>query len=216
MVTFRARSVLLALALVSVVATATAARFPDTVQRTFVVEGAPARELAALFGVADADETNLHFPVLDTGGMTSERNYGGLASNSMQITRLDDGLRVVIGDRWYDNETGSGDPVPKYSFTSPYIDPRLTAANGWTALLRHLDVTLPADKAHGKVVARKHLNEDAAPFLSVIVYLIYDYTEERWVYRAELGLDDRKPGVRAAVSAVHEAVMRRLRRDGRF
>ena len=50
MVTFRdARSVLLALALVSVVATATAAGFPDTVQRTFVVEGAPARELAALF-----------------------------------------------------------------------------------------------------------------------------------------------------------------------
>jgi hypothetical protein len=210
------RSVLLALALVAIAAPAAAARFPDTVQRTFVVEGAPARELAALFGMADADETSLQLPVLDTGGMSSERNYGGLASNSMQVTRLDDGPRVVIGDRWYDNETGSGEPVPKYSFTSPYIDPRLTAANGWTVLLRHLGVKMPADKAHGKVVVRKYLNEDAAPFLSVIVYLVYDYTEERWVYRAELGLDDRKPGVRAAVSAVHEAVMRRLRRDGRF
>jgi len=102
MVTFRdARSVLLALTLVSVVATATAARFPDTVQRTFVVEGAPARELAA-------------------------------------------------------------------------------------------------------------------PFLSVLVSLIYDYAEERWVYRATLGLDDRKPGVRAAVSAMHEALMRQLKRDVRY
>jgi hypothetical protein len=111
MVTFRdGRSVLLALALVSVVATVTAARFPDTVQRTFVVEGNPARELAALFGMTDAEETSLQFPVLDTGGMSSERNYGGLASNSMQITRQDDGLRIVIGDRWYDNETGSGKP----------------------------------------------------------------------------------------------------------
>jgi hypothetical protein len=217
MVTFRdARSVLLALTLVSVVATATAARFPDTVQRTFVVEGAPARELAALFGIAEAAETSLKLPVLDTGGMSSERNYGGLASNTIRFARQDDGLRVVIGDRWHDNETGSGKPVPKYSFTSPYIDPRLTASNGWTLLLRYLDVTMPASQAHGTVVARKHLNEDAAPFLSVLVSLIYDYVEERWVYRATLGLDDRKPGVRAAVSAMHEALMRQLKRDGRY
>jgi hypothetical protein len=121
MVTFRdARSVLLALTLVSVVATATAARFPDTVQRTFVVEGTPARELAALFGIAEAAETSLKLPVLDTGGMSSERNYGGLASNTIRFARQDDGLRVVIGDRWHDNETGSGKPVQKYSFTSPY------------------------------------------------------------------------------------------------
>jgi hypothetical protein len=145
-----------------------------------------------------------------------ERNYGGLANNTVQFIRQDDGPRVVIGDRWYDNETGSGDPVPKYSFTSPTIDPRLTAANGWTVLLRHLDVTMPASQAHAKVVVRKHLNEDATPFLSVLVYLIYDDVEERWVYRAELGLDDREPGVRAAVSALDEALMQRLKRDGRY
>jgi hypothetical protein len=210
------RSILLGLALAAIAATATAARFPDTVQRTFVVDGSPARELAALFGIADAEDTRLQLPVLDTGGISSERNYGGLASNSIRFTRQDDGLRVVIGDRWYDNETGSGEPVPKYSFTSPYIDPRLTVDNGWTMLLRHLDLTMPTSKAHGNVVARKDINEGAMPFLSVLVYLIYDYTEERWVYRAKLDLDDRKPGVRAAASAVHEAMIRQLKRDGRY
>jgi hypothetical protein len=164
---------LLLMALAMFLGEATAARFPDTVQRSFVVEGFPGRELATFFGISVEDEATLELPVLDTVTMSTEANYGGLTNNRIRFSREDGGLRVTLGNRWYDNETGSGEPVPRYSFASPFIDPRLTVDSGWTTLLRHLDLKDPEIKAHAAVAAHMHTDVDAIPFLNILVYMIY-------------------------------------------
>jgi hypothetical protein len=183
---------------------ATAARFPNTVRRSFVVEGPAGSELAAFFGISAKDQATLMLPVLDVATMATDTNYGGLASNEIRFSREGGGLRIEIGDRWYDNETGSGKPVPQYSFTSPFIDTRLTVDNGWTTLLRHLDVKVPEIKSHAAIAAQVHTDQDALPFLDVLVYVIYDSLESRWVYRAELGIDRRDRAERERALALHE------------
>jgi hypothetical protein len=187
---------------------AVAARFPDSVQRTFVVDGAPARAFCALFGIAASQETVLEFPILGTAGMTSNMNYRGDASNRISFSSENEKWRVVLGDNWYDNTTGSSQPVPRYSFISPFIDPRLAVDNGWGTLLRQLRVQLPERKEHAAIVSHIHTDEDASPFLDVLVYIVYDYVEKQWVYRGEIGIDHRDRAARHEATARYERLVR--------
>jgi hypothetical protein len=210
------RLIFLLLASTMFMGLATAARFPDTVRRSFVVEGSAASELAAFFGISAKDQATLMLPVLDVPTMSTDTNYGGLANNKIRFSREGSGLRIEIGDRWYDNETGSGKPVPQYSFTSPFVDTKLTVDNGWTTLLRNLDVKVPEIKTHAAVAEHVHTDQDALPFLDVLVYLIYDSLESRWVYRVELGIDLRERAVRERSLALYEVLARERMRGNMF
>jgi hypothetical protein len=198
------RLISLLLASAMFIGVATAARYPNTVRQSFVVEGPAGSELAAFFGLSAKDQATLMLPVLDVATMSTDTNYGGLANNQIRFSREGGGPRIEIGDRWHDNETGSGKPVPRYSFTSPFIDTRLTVDNGWTTLLRHLDVKVPEIKTHAAVATHVHTDQDALPFLDVLVYMVYDFLESRWVYRVELGIDRRERAERERALASHE------------
>jgi hypothetical protein len=205
-------SILFLLASSAFVTMAAAARFPDTIRDTLTVEGQPSRELAAFFGVSGEVETTQDLPVLDIASESTETNYGGVSKNRIRFARKGGELRVTVGDRWYDNETGTGTPVPRYSFTSPFIDPRLTVHNGWTTLLRHLGVKVPETKTHATVAAHVHTDEDRIPFLDVLVYMVYDHVENRWAYRVELGIDHRDRDARERALAEYRTRMRRIER----
>jgi hypothetical protein len=187
---------------------AVAARFPDSVHHTFVVEGGPARDFSAFFGIALNQEAILDFPTFGTVTMSSDQNYRGDASNRIRFSNADGKWRVTLGDNWYDNTTGSSRPVPRYSFLSPFIDPRLTVDNGWGTLLRQLRVQLPERKEHAAIVSHIHTDEDASPFLDVLVYIVYDYVEKQWVYRSEIGIDDRDLTTRREATTRYDRLVR--------
>lgn len=173
-----------------------AARWPDTVHRQFVLRGPQAIEFAGLFGISFDKETTLYFPTLGSVHFSEDIDYGGKAENKITFTTQGEEPSVILENKWNDSTTGTCEPVPQYWFLSPLIDPKLTVDNGWSVLLRQVKAKLPLLKWHAKTVKRIQIGPDTSRLIDVLIYIIEDGARDQWVFRVQIGIDERQPDQR--------------------
>lgn len=129
--------------------TASAARFPNAVEKTFVVTGGAAATLATLLGISTSRSSSVSLP-LDKGVAwavyllkedTKTPIYNGDGPPRWnRVTFSASPLpRLTLAPYWLDLATALPNPRPGYySFSSPFIAEGLKANDPWSQMLKRL------------------------------------------------------------------------------
>lgn len=129
--------------------TASGARFPNAVERVFVVTGDAAKSVAMLLGMPASGSSSASLP-LDKGVAwavyllkqdTKKPLYNGDGPpRSNRVTFSASPLpTLTLAPYWLDLATALPNPQPGYySFGSPFIAEDLKASDSWTQMLKRL------------------------------------------------------------------------------
>ena len=184
--------ILLLIVIVAFTESAYAARWPNTVQKRFIVEGKNATVVAEFLGFSAKKDGEYHLP----WAPDNSECYKGSSENG-PIYQLCNPIRhenivifyagpnpkLIMSGYWLDGETGSIEDVPKYSFMSPDI-----LKEGDISAWRHI-----ADKFSGAMLsgnASKQVLNNSSPLVVVSFY------KSNETSKIKLGIDDRSPQVR--------------------
>jgi hypothetical protein len=166
--------------------TASAARFPNAVEKTFVVMGAAATSVATLLGMSTSGSSSTSLP-LDKG-----------VAWAVYLLKQDTKLPLYNGDgpARSNRVTFSASPLPKltlapywldlatalpnarsgyYSFSSPFIAKDLNASDSWTQMLKRLKNEPGWDRKGFPQIQRCFTSADKTG-ICVAVYGNKDYT----------------------------------------
>jgi len=167
--------------------TASGARFPNAVEKTFVLTGDAATSVATLLGMSTSGSSSISLP-LDKG-----------AAWAVYLLKQDTKTPIYSGDgppRW-NRATFSPTPVPTltlapywldlatalpnsrpgfYSFSSPFISEDLKAGDAWTQMLRRLKKQ-PGWDSKGFPQFQRCFPATGITAICVAVYGTKDYTD---------------------------------------
>jgi len=165
--------------------TASGARFPNAVEKTFVVTGNAATSMAALLGMARSGSSALSLP-LDKGvawavyllkqDTKTPLSSGDGPPRSNRVTFSASPLpTLTLAPYWLDLATALPNSRPGYySFSSPFIALDLKTGGSWTYMLRRLKKESGWDE-HGFPLFQRCFASENGAEICVAVYDIKNY-----------------------------------------
>jgi len=186
----------------------TAARHPNSVEKTIIYRGDKAREIGLLLGFDDTRDTERLYRLgkNDTWALALREHPGDYdaakAANKDRFNRVrylpQPEPCLIIEGNWLDNTTGTGTypPLPRYIFSSPPISENSGDAE-WRRLLQQVlpqASKLANNKGYWETVSEKKIYDKPGQVFSITIYKIKD-TEtaaDRRGYVIIIGSEDNK------------------------
>jgi len=173
------------------------ARFPNSVPKTFTVQGEAALEWLKLLGLnPDQPQTiawplnpaELHAFSLRTPAPTE------IAPRSNPLTYDPKRQSLSFSGDWLDETTGSGKGLPRFAFGSGFISENLEGPPAWVALLKALGFPKKnLSQQNGEILLQKSSEGGRFPRLQVRVYNYQSWEknpEGSWGYEVLIGIDE--------------------------
>lgn len=166
--------------------TASGARFPNAVEKTFAVTGDAATSVATLLGMSTSESSAVSLP-LDKGvawavyllkqdTKTPIYNGDGPPRSNLVTFSASPLPRLTLAPYWLDLATALPNSRPGYySFSSPFISEDFKASDSWTQMLKRLKSEAGWDSTGFLLFKRCFTSADKTE-ICVAVYGSKDYT----------------------------------------
>lgn len=172
---------------------AQAARFPNSVYKTFNIIGPEATQIAKFLGMEISENNHL---ILQLQNLPPSAENPIVLKNGSQpfMNKIEyfatEPPKIVLSGVWLDHKTGSGYPIPTYSFSSPLFKKENHDFLQWSKLANRLwkygkNTPLPT-----KPLKAWQTPDSSKPWFIVQLHQLKDWENGGYSYVVNIGVDD--------------------------